>query len=244
VTTDEPRFKLRVNGREREFTQAELIERAGKVEAADEYLVEAARIRRDLEQQASNTQAADANPSGQSAAESLEKRRALVRAIQMGTEEEAMAALEELQQPARPALNAVDLARTVDERLTFKDAVGRFESEYQDVIKDPVLRTMAFQADQSLIAQGDTRPYLERYRAIGNDIRAWIAQFKAPTATAATASAAPTGREQRKAAAPTPPKAAQARAPAASRDDEGEESVTDVIANIAKARGGPQWLRS
>jgi hypothetical protein len=244
VTAEEKRWKLKINGREREFTEAELVEKAQKVEAADEYLIEASRIRRDLEQQAAkNTQAADANPSGQSATESLEKRRALVRAIQMGTEEEADAALEELLQPQKPALNAVDVARVVDERTAFKEAFGRFESEYQDVMSDPVLRSLALQSDQRLLSQGDKRPYLERYQAIGNDIRAWVAG-KAPKTEAAPPPDTQAGRAQRKASAPAPVKAAQARAPAASRDDEGEESVTDVIAGIAKARGGPQWLRS
>jgi hypothetical protein len=236
-------YKLKVNGVEREFTEEQMVERARKVEAADEYLREAARLKREAEQL--NTREVPPRESGRTEADLLEERRALVRAIQMGDEEEAMAALEKLQQPQRPALNAEELARTVDERLTFNDAINRFKSEYADVLSDPVLRNLALSTDQSLVAKGDKRGYWERYKAIGDDIRAWRSGLVKPAAEEQPAAPDQSAdRQQRKAAAPQPPKPANSRAPAAAREDEGEEDPREVIANIAKARGGPQWMRA
>jgi hypothetical protein len=47
----------------------------------------------------------------------------------------------------------------------------------------------------------------------------------------------------RKAQAPRTPVSANAKAKPAAQEDEGDESPSSVIANMAKSRGGPQWLR-
>ena len=238
-----PKHKIKVNGKEFELSTEELIARAQKVESADQYILDASRMRREAEN-AQNTQKPVPVPTGPTADELLEERRALVRAIQMGTEEEAMGALEKLQRPQRPAFSADDMARTVDERLTFKDAVRRFETDFQDVLSDPVLKQLALQKDQQLLAQGDKRDYWERYSEIGGELRSWK-QSLVPTAPAVSPTQqALDSKQQRKANAPSQPKAASARAPATQREDEGEESIGDVIAAIAKARGGPQWSRA
>jgi hypothetical protein len=233
------KHRIKVNGRELELSTEELIARAQKIEAADQYLVEAARLKREAE---NRIQPQVVTPQGPTQEELLEERRALVRAIQMGTEEEAMEALEKLRTPVNPALNADVLARTVDDRLTFKTAIQRFETDYQDILGDPVLRQLALQTDQNLLAQGDTRDYWSRYQAIGNDLRAWK-QTLAPQPQAQQSAQPANSKLERKAAAPAAPKAASARAPAARQDDEGDESIQDVIANIARARGGYQYAR-
>jgi hypothetical protein len=242
----ESRFKIKVNGREIELTQDELIARAQKIEAADQYIAEAARIRRDAETEANRIQQQVVTPQGPTAEELLEERRAAVRAIQMGTEEEAMAALEKLSAPRAPALNADDLARTVDERLTFNSAIQRFQSEYQDVLGDPVLKQLALQKDQQQLAQGDKRDYWTRFSEIGNELRGWkqgIIQQAAPPA-APPATTALQDKAARKAQAPQLPKATAVRAPAVNDVEDTPESTSDVIAAIAKARGGPQWARA
>ncbi len=49
---EERRYRLKVNGREVELTEAELVARAQKIESADEYLRQAAETKRRLEQTA------------------------------------------------------------------------------------------------------------------------------------------------------------------------------------------------
>ena len=250
-TEELPRtFKVKINGKERELTEAEVLARAQKVEAADSYLAEAARLRTEAErrlaaavqQQQQNTQP---QPSQQDvAARLLEERRALVRAIQMGTEDEAMVAIDRLQQMNRaPSVTTDDVNRTIDERLTFKEAVSLFQRNYQDVLGDPELKAMALRKDNELLAAGDRRSYWERYQAIGNEVRAWrdrIVQANAPASVASPQQE----KQNRKAATPAAPRTANVKAPAPVAPDEREETVADVIAAMAKSRGGPQWLRS
>lgn len=232
-------IKLRVNGKDLELSEEDVIARAQKVESADQYLIEAARLKREAAQ---NAQHAPVTSPEDAAAASREERRALVRAIQMGSEDEAMAALEKLQQPAPAALNAEGLSHAVDQRLDFKQATGWFQQEYADILKDPVLRGMAIQQDQAAVAQGDTRTFAQRYKDIGDGIRNWRASLT-PNAAPAAAPSMET-RQERKAAAPAPLKVASTRAPAPRVEDDEPESASQVIANMAKARGGPQWTRA
>lgn len=226
------KFKIKINGKELELTQEELIARAQKVEAADQYLAEAARLRKEAE--SARTQP----PPQDAAARAEEEERQLVRAIQMGSEEEAMAAIRKLKSSG-PSLTGDDIARTVDERLTFKEAANRFATEYEDLMKDDVLRKMVLQRDQELLAAGDTRPYIDRYTEIGNEVRAWRDRLVKSSVPAQS-----TSKQERKAGVPSVPKAASVRAPAPVDEDDRDESVADVIATIAKARGGPQWTRA
>ena len=107
---------------------------------------------------------------------------------------------------------------------------------------DPVLRSMVLQKDQELLSAGDTRDYWVRYQELGNDVRTWRDNL-----VKANTPAAPSpldDKRNRKASAPGVPKAANVKAPTPVTDDDREESVSDVISAIAKARGGPQWARS
>jgi len=235
---EEAKHKIKVNGKELELTTDELVERAQKVESADTYLKEASQKLRDAEANA----AKPTLPSIEDVtAKAAEERRALVRAIQMGTEDEAMAAIEKLQSRT-PSVSADDVARTVDERLTFNDAVSRFQTEYKDLAEDQVLLNIVLQRDKELIAQGDKRSYWERYEDIGNSVRDWKDKLTKP---ATTETQKPVSDKQtRKASASAVPQGAGTKAPAAVNDEDKEESVVDVISAMAKARGGPQWLRS
>jgi len=230
------KHKLKVNGKDLELTTEELIERAQKVESADEYLKEAARLKRETQPPITQPQ-----PSTEDVAAVLsEERRALVRAIQMGTEEEAMAAIEKLQARTTPSVNTDDISRAVDERITFNDAVNWFQTEYKDIVADQTLLNVTLQRDKELLATGDKRGYRERYEEIGNEVRKWRDQL----VKSATPPAAPEPDKQtRKASAPAVPSGASTKAPQATDDEEREESVGEVISAMAKARGGPQWLR-
>jgi hypothetical protein len=232
------KFKLKVNGRELELTQEELIARAQKVESADEYLRTAKQTARQ----------ADPEPPRPSAEELQrqqdEEDRALVRAIQMGTEEEAAAALRKLRQQAsaRPSINMDDVSRTIDERLEFNTAITQFNKDFSDIVSDPFLKKLALDRDTELLAQGDTRQYSERYLEIGQQLRAWKESL-AP-ATAAPTSPTTSEKLERKAAAPAVPTSATAKTKAPAAEVDEDDTPSSVIANMAKSRGGPQWMRS
>ena len=240
---DEPvRHKIKVNGRELELTTEELIERAQKVEAAETYLSEAARIKREAEQQALQAQHTQQQPSHEDVAAALrEEQRALVRAIQMGTEEEAMAAIEKLQARNTPSVQADEITRAVDERITFNDAVTKFQTEFKDIVGDSTLLNVVLQRDKELLASGDKRGYWERYQEIGKQVRDWRDSL-VKAATPADTKPEP-DKQTRKASATAVPAAASTKAPQAADEEEQDESMSDVIAAMAKARGGPQWLR-
>ena len=231
--------KIKVNGREIELTQEEMIARVQKVESADAYLAAAARLHKEAQQNAQPPSNEDA------AADRVEEMRALARAIQMGTEEEAIAAISKLQ--SRPSLSRDDLTRTVDERLTFKSAVSKFEEEYSDLKSDPQLLQMVINRERELVQAGDTRDYWSRYAAVGNEVRAWrdnLIKANLPPPTEPVVPTTP-NKQARKAAAPQVPKSSQTKVPAQQADDEdAEESPASVIAAMAKQRGGPQWMRS
>ena len=216
-------YTIKVNGKEVELTYEQLIERAQKVEAADQYLAEASKLYQ---------QAQPKPPTPDAPVE--EDDAALARAIQMGTEEEAVAAIRKLRVTG-PSPDA--LARTIDERLSFTTANQRFNSEFKDIVGDPVLYSLAQSRDAELLRSGDTRPHFERYESIGKELRAWVATKGAPVQTP------PSDKETRKAAAPQAPKPASGKS-AQLPAEEPEESVADTIAAIAKARGGAQWQRA
>lgn len=233
---DEPqRFKVKVNGRELMLTQEELIARAQKVEAADQYLAEAARIRNEhINKTRPPVQDGVLEPT-------VDDDLAIVRAIQMGTEEEAVKALAKLRQ-SQKSLSPDDISRTIDERLTFNEAINKFRTEYNDITSDPYLNKLALDTDAQLLANGDRRPYYERYAEIGENLRGWAkktAERYAPAPSEQNQHA----KSQRKAAATSVP-TSQSRKTQSSIDAEPEETVSDTIAAIAKSRGGPQWMQT
>ena len=234
------RYRIKVNGKELELTEAQLIERAQKIEAADEYLRQAAEARRKLEQIAKPEVDEVELRRRQD-----EEDRALVRAIQVGTEEEAAAALRKLreQTSARPSLSRDDVSRTIDERLAFNQAIEKFSSEYTDVWADPILKKIALDRDAQLLKDGDQRTYWERYSSIGEEIRTWK-QSIAPAAKQPEPTMA--DKVERKASAPKVPTATASvkSKPVKVEEDDVDDTPTSVIAQMAARRGGPQWMRS
>lgn len=235
-------FKVRIAGVDREFTEEQLIERASKVESADVYLAEAARIKREA-QQTPNTLA---QPSKDAAlnVDSRESLRAPVRAIQMGTEEEAIDAFVNAVKSLVPSAPSADeLLRTVDERLDFKSAVSKFQTEYEDVMSVPIFRDHVLRKDEQLLKAGDKRDFYSRWASLAEEARTEMARLKGPT-TEAPAPAPASNKQTRKAAATPAPKPAGVRAGAPVPEDEREESASEIIAGMAKNRGGPQWARA
>lgn len=230
------KHKIKVNGVEQEVTLEELMARAQKVSSADQYLQEAARIRNELEAQKLSPKKDAAVDQEAIEADDL----ALARAIQMGSEEEAQAAIRKIRESVAPVADKGpspdDLAKTIDDRLVFNEAISKFNSEYKDLIADKNLHKMVLDRDSELIAKGDRRPYYERYAEIGNEVRDWVKQFQPVKADTKVVD-----KVARKAEVTSVPKAAGAKT-GSSVEEEKEESVSDVIAGIAAARGGPQWM--
>src|SRR4029077_1857692 len=144
------------------------------------------------------------------------------RRLQMGSEEEAAEVIKRLTQ--RPTLTEADVTRKIDERLTFTTSVERFKSEYSDLFSDTNLSRLVALRDEELVKAGDKRSYYDRYKAIGDEIRAWAGKVK-PANT----------KQERKASITVLPTASK-RAEQAQEEDE-EQSTSDVIANMAKVRG-------
>lgn len=221
------KHKIKVNGVEEEMTTEELIAHAQKIRAGDQYLAEAARLRNEL--------AAQRKPPEQDVSEQVDEDTALARAIQMGSEEEAREAIRKLRKQG-PSQD--DLARTIDERLTFNEAIAKFRTDYSDIASDAYLNKMAQDMDSELIRGGDKRPYDERYTEIGKKLRGWVdSKTKVPEKQSGM------DKQARKEAAPAAPATAGGKA-TSSVEEEKEESTSEVIANMAKARGGPQWMQN
>lgn len=243
-----PKHKIKVNGKELELTTEELIERAQKIEAADGYLIEAARIKREAEAARPVLPPAPVEPLPEPTMTEDEER-ALVRAIQMGTEDEALHAWRQMKgsQTVQPTIDRNVIAQEVRERLSFEEAARTFRSNFSDLMDDPVLAQMVTQRDAALAAANDPRPFLERFTAVGEEVRQWRDGLVKKHAPASAAPAQTT--EQRLAAkqvatSKAAPKPANVRAPAKPDDDDtAPEKPSDVIARMAQARGGSQYMR-
>ena len=246
--TEQPEktFKIKVNGKELELTEAQLIERAQKIEAADEYLRQAAEKNR-LAQQTQEPEDTGPSPAERQRLQDEEDLQ-LVRAIQMGTEKEAAAALRKLREQTSaksPSLSRDDVSRTIDERLAFNTAIEKFSTDYNDIWSDPILKSIALQRDAQLLEQGDRRPYLDRYTEVGNNLRAWKESLNPkPEASDPKADAGFKAKEEKKAAAPKVPSAANAKTTPQAEEEEPDDSPSSVIGQMSRQRGGPQWMRS
>src|SRR5258708_27079617 len=159
------KYALKVNGKDIELTEEELIARVQKGEAADQRFQEAAQLKREAEELKAQLPAKDvAKP------EVTDDDLAEARRLQMGSEEEAAAVIKSLR---RPSLNEADVNRKIDERLTFTTSVERFKTEYSERFADPYLSKLVALRDEELVKAGDKRSYYDRYKAIGDEIREW-----------------------------------------------------------------------
>jgi len=216
VVPQEKKYKIKVNGQDREYTEAELIERAQKAESADQRFQEAAQLKREAEE------LRQAPPKDPVKPEVEENYLAEARRLQMGSEEEAAEVIKRLTQ--RPSLNEADVNRKIDERLTFTTSVERFKTEYPELFSDTYLSRLVASRDDELVKAGDKRSYYDRYKAIGDEIREWAGKVK-PVNT----------KQERKASITTLP-TANVRQSGGQEEDK-EESTSDVIAGMAKTRG-------
>ena len=241
AATPEPRkFTLKVNGQDIELTEDEVLARARKVSAADQYLQEAARIRNAMlaaaqaqQQPQPNQQPADASD----AASASDDEAALARALQTGSEDEAKAAVGKIVAravaEAKKAVPAQQQApsltlEAIDPLLDLRETKRWFETDYADIVGDPDLRIAAFQRDAHLVAQGDARHPRERWKEIGDALRS---RFVAPKTQTFEA------KQEAKAAVAQPLPQASAKAAPAKPQDTEDDTPSAVIAKIANSRG-------
>lgn len=209
------KHKLKVNGKELELTTEELIARAQKVEAADDYIKQAAQMYRATKEPA---------PEPKAPASVEEDDAALARAIQTGTEQEAVAAIQKMR--ARPSASTDDVLRIVNTQLAITEANRKFEAEYADIVQDPYLRSMVQMELQQRIQRQDPRSYQENLFEIGENLKAWKASLVPQSAQLQE-------KQARKASVTVIPTAA---ARAAGKTEDKPESASDVIAELAKQR--------
>ena len=210
-------YEIKVNGRTLKLTKDELIARAQKVEAADEYLRGASQAFKAVRQP---------EPKAPEPVQSAEEDdAALASAIQTGTEEEARAAIAKLRARPPQGLSQDDVLRAVDQRIAFQDAARKFQTEFKDVFEDSYLLQIAMTEDQKLIQSGDTRGYWDRFSEIGTKVRQWRDGIKGQPV--------PNDKQQRKASVTVIPTAA---ARAAGKTEDKPETATDVIAEMARQR--------
>jgi hypothetical protein len=176
---EKPRtYKLKINGQETELTEQELIERAQKVEAADRYLAEK---KREADLLLAETKLRLEQPSApaDTAPEVSDEDLELVRALQVGDEYTAAKALKArlARSTSQPSIQLDDVAAKVKDDLEFSNAQKWFAQEYKDVVSDPKLMMIATQLDADFrkmdLAEKKVTPYMDRYRAIGEEVRKW-----------------------------------------------------------------------
>lgn len=209
------KHKLKVNGKELELTTDELIARAQKVEAADDYLRQAVQLHKATKEPA---------PEPKAPASVEEDDAALARAIQTGTEDEAVAAIKKMR--ARPSTSQDDVLRIVNTQLAINEANRKFESDYSDIAKDPNLMALVAVEMQKRIQQRDPRSYQENLMEVAEGVKNWKASF-------VPASAQVQEKLARKATVTVIPTAA---ARAAGKTEEKPETAAETIADMAKQR--------
>lgn len=208
-------YKITVNGKEEELTEAEMVVRAQKVSSADEYLRAA--------KESVKIAATLGLPSKEDEAKSKDKDfRALARAIQMGSEDEAEQAIRQLYD-AQPS-KTPDVEKIVDTRLTLRDEKAKFDEEYKDVLADADARFLLIAADTALSNSNPDMPYQQRWRKAADMVRKSIA--KTPSSLE--------NKAARKAAVAPVPSAAETRGQAT--EAEPEDDAGSVIKQMAKAR--------
>jgi hypothetical protein len=216
---EEPRkLKLKVGGKEIELTEQEVIERAQKVEQADEYL-------RTASEAVKNASRLALPPKVDEPVKVEEDDLQLARRLQMGSEEEAAQAIRTLRARS-PGVTPDVVAKVVDERLSFQRAAEWFNGEYKDLLSDPLLKELIYKRDADLAQAEPNLGYSERLKRVGDEIRAWKEKVAPPVKT---------DKEARKAqVAPVPAAAGRQAGP---EDEEADDSPESIIAKMAKARG-------
>ncbi len=212
-----------VNGKEKWLTLEQLRVAAQKVESADEYLASAA---------ASVRNSARLAPSQQdepSKIDDVDLEKTLSSAV-MGDEESIKKLAAVIR--ARPSAVTPDALQQFDERWSFRRAAEWFEETYADELDDPFLKRLMYERDAELAKADPHLPYKQRLKQAGDEVRDWMKKKSASGPVRAASS--PSKVERKKGLVNVPSAAARQASP---EDEDAEEPVEDVIAQMAKSRG-------
>jgi hypothetical protein len=215
VTEPEVRKKkLKINGIEREFTDEQIEALAAKTASADEYLANAKRLFEETQARAQPSKDVDTS----------EDDLQLARALQMGDEQEAARVIRQLR--AKPSFDQDAIAAGVTDKIRFQEASDWFKEEYKDIMADKDLLNIAINRDAEMAQSGDSRSYRERYKEIGDSLRA---KFLKPVNDLQT-------KQERKASTVRVLPTASARS-GTEAVEEPDDSPRAVVAQMAAARG-------
>lgn len=164
---------LIVDGKEVQRPESEVLD-AGrrylqKDMTADERLVEATRILKEAKELNTGKTQPAVSPSDALPAEDDDA--ALARAIQLGSDEEARAAIAKLRKSGRT--DDTSITSMIDARIEFREAAAWVNTEYKDLLTDPLLGGVFMQKETEARKAGDKRPYRDLYKEIGDGLRKW-----------------------------------------------------------------------
>lgn len=230
IVNGEKHYLLIVNGKEKWLTLAQIRASAQKVEAADEYLQTATDAVRKVTR---------AQPSQEEAEEQVRaksERKAHIKDLltrsNMGDEQ----AIEELAETFSEPSVTPDVLRSLDERfdsrVTFREAVNWFESEYETELRHPAMKLYAGKLDSQLAEEHPNWSPKKRLQNVGEQVRRELKDlgFKGVDA--------PSAKAQRKAEVRRPTPAGERRVEKS--EDTEEESTQSVIQKMAQGRHQPR----
>jgi len=223
-TNGETYYRIIVNGQERWLTLQQLRDTSSKITAADEYL-------RNAKQAMQNVGVAPSTDEPQSRETGV--RDMLTRAL-MGEQE----AIDELARRLERTPSQTDVLRSVDERidgrLTFRQAVDWFETEYADTLKIEPVRARAVQVDAELAAQNPEMDFKARLKMVGDDARTYLQQLRSQLGVVAQESGR-SKKEARKASVRSLPVAGGRQSDGGEEGD--DETYETTISKMAQSRG-------
>jgi len=223
-TNGETYYRIIVNGQERWLTLQQLRDTSSKITAADEYL-------RNAKQAMQNVGVAPSTDEPQSRESGV--RDMLTRAL-MGEQE----AIDELARRLERTPSQTDVLRSVDERidgrLTFRQAVDWFETEYADTLKIEPVRARAVQVDAELAAQNPEMDFKARLKMVGDDARTYLQQLRSQLGVVASDSGR-SQKEARKASVRSLPVAGGRQSDGGEEGD--DETYETTISKMAQSRG-------
>lgn len=243
---------VKIDGQERQVSVADMQRDYQKNGAADKRLEEAARQSREAARLLAEAQAragippvgVDPNkgtPESTTQAETsgddpkAEAKR-IVTALFEGDEEKALEAVERLvagrQAPTQAQPDTQQIAQVVKQQMSVDSALEQFSKDYQDIVSDPYLATIA---DQYLEAEvkDPTKSYAEALDAAGKKTRDWLAAKTGQPAVNTPPTMDRTQKLERKAGIDN----VQALNTKATTVEEPVQSASDVIADMKKQRG-------
>lgn len=241
---DEPKFKIKVNGREVELPQSEILKRAQLAEAANERFQQAAQLYKQAQAIAQSQ-----NPAGQPAGPSVPTPQGadiaadLARKLSYGTEAEATEAIRALLarsqtsnlDPNQVAMQAAHAAMT---QIATQTAIEKIGNDYPDIKADPALTHIANLYWNQVAARdaqmGVRRQPYEVMKEAADLTMAWIGQKKGTQTAASVNADAFAAKNAAKAKAPAAITGTSARSSSGAKSP---QTQADIVRAERQARG-------